>query len=85
MMSVLRLVLRNCGPLAANMFGIIFSHLWRIIGPHFCTPNQISESLENATPNATIRLQNVPLKKYAFILNICPDFYKSQQPIQKSS
>ena len=46
---------------------------------------EISESLENATPNATIRLQNLPLKKYAFIFNICPDFYKSQQPVQKSS
>ena len=51
----------------------------------FCYDLEISESLENATPNATIRLQNVPLKKYAFIFNICPDFYKSQQPVQKSS
>ena len=40
----------------------------------FCYDLEISESLENATPNATIRLQNVPLKKYAFIFNICPHF-----------
>ena len=51
----------------------------------FCYDLEISESLENATPNATIRLQNVSLKKYGFIFNICPDFYKSQQPVQKSS
>ena len=51
----------------------------------FCYDLEISESLENATPNATIRLQNVALKKYVDFFTISSDSTKSQQLVQESS
>ena len=43
------------------------------------------ETFENATVGDTIRFQNIRLKKFARFLNICPDLYKSRQPVQRSS